>query len=185
MFADDKKNNTEKSGTSQMEDHNSKLEAKENTATGETPYLDAAKQVIVEMRALVKEMKSKTEEKEEIIVTGETPYLVAAKQGIVEIMRELEKEMKSVIHDRNSNNENVMLVAVKYRQPLVVQQLKKELDPDVFESLCTQVDNEGNTMLHLAAFTSPSKETTWKMAGPAMQMTWDIKWYKVHFLYFQ
>ncbi|KAK2387260.1 hypothetical protein QL285_061097 [Trifolium repens] len=150
----DLQNTIEESGTSEiMEEHNSKLEAMENTE---------------------KKLPKKK------IDTKETPYLVAAKHGIVEITSKLESKMKSVIHDRNSNNENVLLLAVKYRQPQVVQQLRKSkvLDPDIFESLCLQVDNEENTMLHLAAYTSLNKETTWRIAGPAMQMMWDIKWYK-------
>jgi ankyrin repeat protein len=118
---------------------------------------------------------------EEKIAKEKTPYLVAAKHGIVEITRILQSKLKSVIHERNLDNENVLLLAVRYRQPQVVQQLRddKVLDNKIFESLCTQVDKDENTMLHLAAFESPSKETTWKMAGPAMQMMWDVKWYKV------
>ncbi|WJX31760.1 hypothetical protein P8452_20156 [Trifolium repens] len=117
---------------------------------------------------------------EEKIAKEKTPYLVAAKHGIVEITRRLQSKLKSVIHERNLDNENVLLLAVRYRQPQVVQQLRdnKVLDNKIFESLCTQVDKDENTMLHLAAFESPSKETTWKMAGPAMQMMWDVKWYK-------
>ncbi|PNX73187.1 hypothetical protein L195_g029086, partial [Trifolium pratense] len=87
--------------------------------------------------------------------------------------------MKSVIHERNSNKENVLLVAVKYRQPQIVEELRKSssIDKNVFKSLCQQVDNNGNTMLHLASYTL-NKETTWRISGPAMQMMWDIKWYK-------
>jgi ankyrin repeat protein len=116
----------------------------------------------------------------------DTPYLVAAKHGIVEITSALESKMKSVIHERNSYNENALLLAVKYRQPQVVEGLKKSLSKNkkIFQSLCLKVDNNLNTMLHLAAYTSLNKETTWRISGPAMQMMLDIKWYKVH-LYFQ
>ncbi|CAJ2639725.1 unnamed protein product [Trifolium pratense] len=115
----------------------------------------------------------------ENIAIKETAYLVAAKHGIVEITSKLVSEMKSVIHERNSNKENVLLVAVKYRQPQIVEELRKNssIDKNVFKSLCQQVDNSGNTMLHLASYTL-NKETTWRISGPAMQMMWDIKWYK-------
>jgi hypothetical protein len=114
--------------------------------------------------------------------TKDTTYLVAAKHGIVEITSALELRMKSVIHERNSNNENVLLLAVKYKQPQVVQQLwnSEVIVKEIFESLYEQVDNEENTMLHLAAYTSLNKETIWTISGPAMEMMWDIKWYKVH-----
>jgi hypothetical protein len=125
-----------------------------------------------------------TEHAEEIqdIETKDTPYLVAAKHGIVEITSALKLKMKSVIHERNSNNENVLLLAVKYKQPQVVQQLwnSEVIVKEIFESLYEQVDNEENTMLHLAAYTSLNKETIWTISGPAMEMMWDIKWYKVH-----
>ncbi|KAK2441308.1 hypothetical protein QL285_012624 [Trifolium repens] len=110
----------------------------------------------------------------------DTPYLVAAKHGIVEITSALESRMKSVIHERNSYNENALLLAVKFRQPQVVEGLKKSLSKNkkIFQSLCLKVDNNLNTMLHLAAYTSLNKETTWRISGPAMQMMLDIKWYK-------
>ncbi|KAK2387298.1 hypothetical protein QL285_061094 [Trifolium repens] len=116
----------------------------------------------------------------EKIDTKDTTYLVAAKHGIVEITSALESTMKSVIHERNSNNENALLLAVKYRQPQIVEQLQKSLSSNkkIFQSLCLKVDNNENTMLHLAAYTSLNKETTWRISGPAMQMMWDIKWYK-------
>jgi ankyrin repeat protein len=127
-----------------------------------------------------------TKSSEEKVDIMDTPYLVAAKHGIVEITSALESEMKSVIHERNSYNENALLLAVKYRQPQVVEGLKKSLSKNkkIFQSLCLKVDNNLNTMLHLAAYTSLNKETTWRISGPAMQMMLDIKWYKVH-LYFQ
>ncbi|GAU20513.1 hypothetical protein TSUD_130710 [Trifolium subterraneum] len=110
--------------------------------------------------------------------TKNTTYLIAAKHGIVEITRALKDKVESVIHDRNSNNENVLLLAVKYRQPQIVEELKNSLLSNIFGSLCQQVDNNENTMLHLAAYTSLNKETTWRISGPAMQMMWDVKWYK-------
>ncbi|GAU20494.1 hypothetical protein TSUD_130520 [Trifolium subterraneum] len=116
----------------------------------------------------------------EKIDTKDATYLVAAKHGIVEITSALESKMKSVIHERNSNNENALLLAVKHRQPQVVEGLQKSLSSNkkIFQSLCLKVDNNENTMLHLAAYTSLNKETTWRISGPAMQMMWDIKWYK-------
>jgi ankyrin repeat protein len=116
---------------------------------------------------------------------GNTIYLIAAKHGIVEITSKLESKMKSVIHDRNGNDENVLLLAVKYRQPQVVEQLRTSrlIDHNIFQSLCQQVDKQGNTVLHLAA--DVSVEETWSnISGPAMQMMWDIKWYKEHLFIF-
>jgi hypothetical protein len=176
MFAAELQNTTEESGIAKMmQELISKL-----------PITCDKKESL--LKAVKNNFETKSSgEKDDI---KDTPYLVAAKHGIVEITSALESNMKSVIHERNSNDENVLLLAVKYRQPQIIEGLQNNRQNNrrviakvIFDSLCTQVDKDENTMLHLAAFTSPSKETTWKMAGPAMQMMWDIKWYKVIFLY--
>lgn len=101
--------------------------------------------------------------------------MAAAKNGIIEIVFELQKAIPSTIHETNYNNENVLLVAVKNRQTEVIEVLQKNLEKELFDSLIFDVDNMEITVLHLA----PSKrERTWQIAG-AMQMMWDIKWYKV------
>ncbi|XP_058728263.1 uncharacterized protein LOC131600047 [Vicia villosa] len=107
-----------------------------------------------------------------------TAYLTAASHGIVEIMSELESKTKSVVSETNSNDENALLLAVKHRQPHVIQRLKKDLDDGVFQNLYLRVNKDKNTMLHLAAYTSYKRENTWRISGAAMQLTWDIKWYK-------
>jgi len=114
------------------------------------------------------------------IGTKDTAYLIAAKHGITEMMRALEFKLKSVIHETNSNNENALLLAVKNRQPQVVEGLWKSFSMKTFESLNQQVDRNENTIVHLAAFATSHKENTaWRISGAAMQMMWDIKWYKV------
>jgi ankyrin repeat protein len=172
MFAGDLHNTTEESGIAEiMQELNSKLPI---TSDKKGLLLEAMKNIETKLLA------------EKNATNDDTIYLIAAKHGIVEITSALEDKMESVIHERNSNNENVLLLAVKYRQPQVVEGLKKSLSSKkkIFQSLCLQVDNKENTMLHLAAYTSLNKETTWRISGPAIQMMWDIKWYKVH-LYFQ
>ncbi|KAL2322622.1 hypothetical protein Fmac_027001 [Flemingia macrophylla] len=108
----------------------------------------------------------------------ETPFLAAAKNGIVEIVLAVQSKIPSAVHETNSNNENVLLVAVKNRQTKVVKVLKKNLDKELFDSLVLEVDNRDNTVLHLAAGTSGNTERSWQIAGAAMQMMWDIKWYQ-------
>ncbi|XP_039688427.1 uncharacterized protein [Medicago truncatula] len=111
--------------------------------------------------------------------TNDTAYLRAAKHGITEIMLALESKLKSVIHETNSDNENALLIAVKYRQPQVVEGLWKRLSMETFQSINQQVDINENTILHLAAFTATHNENNaWRISSAAMQMMWDIKWYK-------
>lgn len=111
----------------------------------------------------------------------ETAFLAAAKYGIVEIVFALQSKIPSAVHETNSNNENVLLVAVKNRQTKVVEVLRKHMDKELFDSLILEVDNRENTVLHLAAGTgtTSNSERTWQIAGAAMQMMWDIKWYQV------
>ncbi|KAK2387264.1 hypothetical protein QL285_061079 [Trifolium repens] len=180
--------------TKQEDEENKKME---DSAKKDTTFLAVAKSGIVE---IMKELDSKVpitsdsdkkgillvamkDIKSEILTTeikdkNETAYLIAAKHGIIEMIRDLYKEMKSVVNETNSNNENVLLLAVKNRQSRVVEYLRKNLHEDIYGGLKVEVDNNGNTMLHLAACASIHNENTWKISGAAMQMMWDIKWYK-------
>ncbi|KAL2956630.1 hypothetical protein AAZX31_18G096600 [Glycine max] len=108
----------------------------------------------------------------------ETAFLAAAKSGIVEIVFALQSKIPSAVHETNSNNENVLLVAVKNRQTKVVEVLRNHMDKELFDNLILEVDNRENTVLHLAAGTTSNTERTWQIAGAAMQMMWDIKWYQ-------
>ncbi|XP_058782284.1 uncharacterized protein LOC131656653 [Vicia villosa] len=105
-------------------------------------------------------------------------YLIAASNGITEMVEKLQEIIPSVVFETNSNNENVLLLAVKNRQPRVIQMLTKKLLPEVFDHLSLQFDKNENTMLHWAAYTSFQRENTWRIPGVALQMMWDIKWYK-------
>ncbi|XP_058728042.1 uncharacterized protein LOC131599806 [Vicia villosa] len=114
----------------------------------------------------------------------DTAYLIAATHGIVEMMSELQSNIRSAVDETNSNNENALLLAVKYRQPLVIEFLRKSIPGGVFRHLNIQIDKNENPILHLAAYTSFQtytsfkSEKTWRISGAAMQLTWEIKWYK-------
>ncbi|KAK7284288.1 hypothetical protein RJT34_19032 [Clitoria ternatea] len=112
------------------------------------------------------------------IQSSESAYLTAARNGIVEIVYELQSKISSALHDVTSGKENVLLVAVKNRQPLVVEGLRNKLRKQDFDTLMSGVDYNENTVLHLAAFTISDQEKSWQISGSAMQMMWDIKWYQ-------
>ncbi|MED6183875.1 hypothetical protein PIB30_041881 [Stylosanthes scabra] len=110
----------------------------------------------------------------------ETPYLLAAKHGIIEMVLKIQQDMPSVIHSTNSKNQNVLLVAVKNRQPKVVLALLKKFiisEKEVWDNLVIGVDDDENTLLHLAA-EGLKGDKSWQIAGSALQMMWDIKWYQ-------
>lgn len=193
----------ETAGVTQKQEENRKESAEAKIAEKETTFLAVAKAGIVE---IVNELQTKLpsdqhhdnttpDHKENLLLVAmknikhksaenvdrkETAYLTAAKNGIVEIVSALQSRIPSVVHETNSNNENVLLAAVKNRQPHVVEMLQKNLEKELFDSLVLEVDNRENTVLHLAASTASNNEKTWRIAGAAMQMMWDIKWYQVY-----
>lgn len=84
------------------------------------------------------------------------------------------------IHDVDSDNKNVVLLAIENRQPRVYKLLtKRNL---VKESAFRHIDNQGNSALHLAAMYREHRP--WRVPGAAMQMQWEYKWYKVNILHF-
>ncbi|XP_020962840.1 uncharacterized protein LOC107610163 isoform X2 [Arachis ipaensis] len=107
----------------------------------------------------------------------ETPYLLAAKNGIIELVTKIREKIPSAIHSTNAKNQNVLLVAVKNRQPEVVLKLKKTTKIQVWNNLVIGVDDDENTLLHLAA-EGLKGDKSWQIAGSALQMMWDIKWYE-------
>ncbi|KAK7300415.1 hypothetical protein RJT34_11259 [Clitoria ternatea] len=124
--------------------------------------------------------KKETDHLEDVkkIDKKETTFLVAAKNGIVEMVDEILTRIPSVIHNTNSMKENVLLVAVKNRQPRVVESLKMRMQSkeEVWNNLILAVDENENTMLHLAGYAGAGKP--WQIAGSALQMMWDIKWFQ-------
>nr|KYP60928.1 hypothetical protein KK1_023350 [Cajanus cajan] len=183
--------------SSRPEEHRRIDESATRKEEKETTFVGMAKAGIVEVvNELQNKVPSSLHDKESLVVVAmkniklhklgeahhvdkrETAFLAAAKNGIVEIVFAVQAKIPSAVHETNSNNENVLLVAVKNRQTKVVEVLKKHLDKDLFASLILEVDNRENTVLHLAAGTSGNSERSWQIAGAAMQMMWDIKWFQ-------
>jgi len=180
-----------KKNSKQEREGNQKKEDSAKNVEKDTTFLAVAKSGVVEIMEELNSKVKASDKKGLLLVamkeltakksgTNDTAYLRAAKHGITEIMCVLESKLKSVIHETNSNNENALLIAVKYRQPQVVEGLWKRLSMETFHSINQQVDINENTILHLAAFIATHNENTaWRISGAAMQMMWDIKWYKV------
>ena len=108
------------------------------------------------------------------LVNTETPVLLAARNGITEMVEQILKEFPLAINDK-SEGKNIVLWAVKNRQPRVLQ-LLLEFD-FVKRRLIDGADTEKNNALHLAAEIGEKKP--WLIPGAALQMQWEIKWYEV------
>ncbi|RDX68126.1 hypothetical protein CR513_52920, partial [Mucuna pruriens] len=97
-----------------------------------------------------------------------SPILIAAKMGVNEMVEKILDTFPVAIHDVDSDNKN-------NRQPRVYKLLTKR--SLIRESAFRQVDNQGNSALHLAATFGTHKP--WRVPGAAMQMQWEYKWYKL------
>ncbi|XP_058739016.1 uncharacterized protein LOC131610936 [Vicia villosa] len=127
---------------------------------------------------LVAQKNNKKESSEEESSAKNPPFLIASSFGIVEMMAFLLFSISSVVFETNTKNENALLLAVKNRKPRVVRWMVKVFNKEAFDILSLQVNNNGDTMLHLAAYTSFERKNTWKISGAVMQMTLEIKWYE-------
>ncbi|CAK7346529.1 unnamed protein product [Dovyalis caffra] len=109
----------------------------------------------------------------------ETSILLAAKNGITEIVQKILDQFPVAIQDTNSEKKNVVLLAVENRQPQVYELLLNLAKQNkTKDRIFRQVDDKGNSARHLAAATV-GEYKPWRIPGAALQMQWEIKWYKV------
>ncbi|GAY61657.1 hypothetical protein CUMW_211740 [Citrus unshiu] len=106
-----------------------------------------------------------------------TPILIAAKMGVTEMVEKILDTIPVAIHDLDSEKKNLVLLAVENRQTgiyklLLDRKMLGESDLNIFE----HVDIKGNSALHLAA--KFGEYGPWRIPGAALQMQWEIKWYK-------
>ncbi|TYJ96032.1 serine/threonine-protein phosphatase 6 regulatory ankyrin repeat subunit B-like [Cucumis melo var. makuwa] len=117
--------------------------------------------------------ETKLEDKVKVIAK-ETPILLAAKNGVVEMVSRIFEHCPLAIRDSNQEKKNVVLLAAEYRQPHVYKfLLRKKSD---LEILFRAVDENGDSAVHLAAHLKT--DNPWHITGPALQMQWEVKWYK-------
>ncbi|XP_047949862.1 uncharacterized protein LOC125195724 isoform X1 [Salvia hispanica] len=108
-----------------------------------------------------------------IEVKDSTPLLVAAKMGIPEMVKKILDAVPVAIQDQDSEGKNVLMLAAEHRQTYVFDFLvQRKLPEYVFHHF----DNKGNSILHLAA--KLGEKQPWRIPGAALQMQWEIKWYK-------
>ncbi|XP_073005928.1 uncharacterized protein [Typha latifolia] len=103
-----------------------------------------------------------------------TPLLVAAKNGITEIVKKILETFPVAIFDVDEDDKNIVLLAVENRQSHIYELMLKieTMDDSVFE----KIDKNENSALHLTAMLS--QKLPWSIPGVALQMQWEIKWYK-------
>lgn len=107
----------------------------------------------------------------------ETPFLIAAKMGITEMVESILDKIPVSIQDLDADGKNVLLLAVENRQAHTFQFLINRKTP-LQEIIFRKWDHQGNTALHLAA--KYGEYRPWLIPGSALQMQWELKWYKVY-----
>ncbi|KAK6937566.1 Ankyrin repeat, partial [Dillenia turbinata] len=115
--------------------------------------------------------KGRDQDRKEVV----TPILVAAKNGILEIVERILLHFPVAIHDMNSKNKNIVLLAVENPQPHLYKFLLKNANIPR-DSMFLKVDNDGNSALHLAGMLGDYRP--WRIPGAALQMQWEIKRYQ-------
>ncbi|XP_058093535.1 ankyrin repeat-containing protein ITN1-like [Magnolia sinica] len=150
-----------------------------NTAPETTKVLEGSRKNVVSVKMhstqpndykLTMAMEEESKEGED---KHETPILVAARMGVKEMVQTILKLYPMAIQLINPKGKNVVLLAVENRQPNVYKFL---LDKYYNERVFNMIDYDGNTALHLAA--RYGKNRPWLIHGAALQLQWEIKWYK-------
>ncbi|XXG52120.1 hypothetical protein AAC387_Pa03g0517 [Persea americana] len=121
-----------------------------------------------------REDETQTKESDKEDMKEKSPFLVAAKMGVTEMVAEILDKFPVAIDDMNQEKKNAVLMAAENRQPSVYHYLRERYPKK--ESIFQKVDNEGNSALHLAA--SFAQNRPWLIPGAALQMQWELKWYK-------
>ncbi|RWR75634.1 ankyrin repeat-containing protein ITN1 [Cinnamomum micranthum f. kanehirae] len=104
-----------------------------------------------------------------------SPVLIAVKMGVKEMVEEILNKFPVAIRDEDADKKNVVLLAVENRHPKIYKLLLKKYHKS-HESVFQKVDKNRNSAIHLAA--TIGKNQFWRIPGAALQMQWELKWYK-------
>lgn len=111
-----------------------------------------------------------------------TPLLIAASQGIVEILDEMLKQHPQAIEYLNSNEENLLHLAIAHRQLQIFNHLKGK-EVILRCRLASRIDVKGYTILHHVGDLSKRSGEDIEQAGPALQLQDELKWLQVSSLF--
>ncbi|KAG4951468.1 hypothetical protein JHK85_045335 [Glycine max] len=101
-----------------------------------------------------------------------TALLIATKTGIVEIVEKFLDVNPEAIFHVTENNQNILTMAVKYRQKKIVRIIQRK---GAIESLVGQISDKGRTILHEVARMDYYKGE--HLAGVAFQLQDELRWY--------
>ena len=122
--------------------------------------------------------RKKRSRQKDIDLSELTPILLAAWNGITEMVEKTLRIYPMTVYDvDNKHQKNIVLLTVEHKKPCVYKLLLSLKEEKIIkESVFYELDNKGNSALHLAAKSSNFK---WPVLGDLSQMQWEIKWYEV------
>ncbi|KAJ4723007.1 putative Ankyrin repeat-containing protein [Melia azedarach] len=141
-------------------------------------YFDSYPSILEELNTSQKNFILLTSKKKKKIQQSrrkETPLLIAARTGVTEMVGKILDTFPMAIQDEDCDKKNIILLAVKNRQTHVYELLLKRKTG--MDSAFRQLDNQGNSALHLAAKFEDFRPSS-LIPGAALQMQWETKWYK-------
>ncbi|CAL5350587.1 unnamed protein product [Camellia sinensis] len=97
----------------------------------------------------------------------------ATKNGIIELVKEILINFPYAAYSLDKNGKNILNIAVVQKDRILYDYLKKNVDHK--DGMLSDVDNNGNTVLHLAANLGTSPKI---IPGHLKQMMWDVCWFK-------
>ncbi|XP_028772234.1 uncharacterized protein LOC114729403 [Neltuma alba] len=111
--------------------------------------------------------------------------LAAAETGVIEVVHKILRSFPEIIPEDTvgPTNKNILMVAVENQQAEIFVALRQHLKkvpgkPNLWDDLVHAVDDENNTILHIAAKYDESLSHGWQAYGYAMQMQCEITWYE-------
>ncbi|KAG2693664.1 hypothetical protein I3760_08G107100 [Carya illinoinensis] len=123
------------------------------------------------------QIRSSPRQEHRVSMARETPILIATKNGITEMVEKILEIFPESVYDVDSNMKNIVLLSVEHKQRQVYELLlDKKKTNIIHDSVFWEVDNDGNTALHLAAKVANSNP--WPVDGPDLQMISEIKWFE-------
>ncbi|KAL7234713.1 hypothetical protein ACSBR1_018211 [Camellia fascicularis] len=100
------------------------------------------------------------------------PLIEATKDGIYELVIQILKEFPSAAYGYNENGKNIVHIAVEQEDRILYNCFMEKIISK--KDMLADVDNEGNTILHLAASLGTTPRV---LLGCLNQMAWDICWF--------
>ncbi|KAK2650645.1 hypothetical protein Ddye_018134 [Dipteronia dyeriana] len=117
---------------------------------------------------MIKQRRKKKKEEED-----QSPLFAATKTGNAELVEMILKEHPQALEYKNSKKQNILHIAVKYRQKEIFDYVLRKRVPML--RLVRQIDGDGYTILHSVADTTHYTKGT--RSGPAYNLQEELEWF--------